>query len=329
MIPLWIFTGLSAFTLAATAAFFSITGLGALYAAAFIPVVIMASSIEMGKIAATFWLHRNYKRASKTIIVALSFLVISAMAITSGGVYGFLTKGHIDQETPIIDIQLRIDRLDQRITSQNDLVQREQTRLDQLDSVIDTLIEYDKISREDGARAVRAGQQEERNAIQASIDGAYSQIETLNDQRLPLKQGVAQTEAKLGPVKYLAALFGANTQNTIIYFTLLIVLLLDPFAILLIIATSISYTKWEEINKPIAKKKTKIVVKQYSPSKEEMVEFLEDPKVQEELLDDPILLDSVEDIINDIEERPQEDDQTDADTTNGWYDKNHPLPPRK
>jgi len=245
MIPLHYFTAFGAFFLATVAAYFSITGLGALYAAAFISIVIMGTAIEYGKIAATFWVHRNWKK-SKAWCSILVVVIVASMAVTSGGVYGFLTKGHIDQNTPITDTNLRIERIDNRISSNTSLITREETRLAQLDAVIQTLIDFDKISGKTGARAVRAGQKVERTEIQASIESAYDNIDKLRDQRLEFSQKITEVEAKLGPVKFLAALFQLDTEKTIIYFTLLIVLLLDPFAIMLIVATSMSYDRWRD-----------------------------------------------------------------------------------
>ena len=243
MIPLHYFTAFGALFLATVAAYFSITGLGALYAAAFIPIVIMGAAIEYGKIAATFWVHRNFKKSYLWSLM-LVFAIIASMAVTSGGVYGFLTKGHVDQNTPLTDTNLRIERIDNRIAANQSLIVREENRLAQLDAVIQTLIDFDKISGEDGARAVRANQESERTASQKSINTAYERIDGFRDQRLEFSQNVTEVEAKLGPVKFLAALFQLDTDKTIIYFTLLIVLLLDPFAILLVVATSMSYDRW-------------------------------------------------------------------------------------
>lgn len=244
MIPMWVFTGVGAFLLAACAAFFSITGLAALYAAAFIPVVIMAVTIEYGKISATFWLHRNYKKASKLLITLLAIAVIGSMAVTSGGVYGFLTKGHVDQETPLTDTNLRVERLNGKITAQRNIIDRAQQRIDQLDGVIQTLIDYDKISGPTGANAVREKQALERKSMQTAIDSSYTEIDRLSEQRLTLNQKNATIEAKLGPVRYLASLFKSDTDKAVQWFTLLIVLLLDPFAIMLVLATSSNYNEW-------------------------------------------------------------------------------------
>lgn len=354
MFPMWIFTAFGAFFLASVAAYFSIVGLGALYAAAFIAIVIMGTAVEYGKIAATFWLHRNYKQAPKWLVSMLIVVVISSMAITSGGVYGFLTKGHIDQETPLIDTNLRIERLDNRISTEKKSIDREDKSLDQLDQVIQTLIDYDKISGKTGARAVRNGQNKERSEILKSIDNSYKRIDDFRDKKLILKQKVTGVEAKLGPVKFLAALFNLDTDSTIRYFTLLVVLLLDPFAIMLVLATAVSYDRWRlrkgmKSGEPVIIEKEIIVEKEVLVEVEKIVEkivevpvevekivekeviierdapltmesvkeFLESPEIQEELVKHPELIQEVEKLIDEINKKRK---ITDKPSSAGWLD---------
>jgi len=355
MIPMWIFTGISAFLLASCAAFFSITGLAALYAAAFMPVVIMAVAIECGKISATFWLHRSAKKVSKLWTGLIAAAILGSMIVTSGGVYGFLTKGHLEQISPISDISLRVERIGNRINTETNIINRSQVRLDQLDGVIDTLIEYDKISGPTGATAVRKSQREERVEIQESIDFSYVRIDELRDQRLPLNRKVATVEAKLGPVKYLAALFNAGTDKTVQWFTFMIVVLLDPFAILMVIATSIGYDDWVkrrgfprgtkivevekivekiievpvevekivekiiEVEKIVEKEVINIVsevVREEVPlTMETLTEFLENPDMQQELVDNPELIEEVEKMLSRIK------DTEDRNKDSAWISK--------
>ena len=246
MIPNWVFTGVGAIFLAGVAGFFSITGLAALYAASFLPVVIMAIGIEYGKLAATFWVHKHFGKVWTGWIVGGVLLILAAMSITSGGVFGFLSKGHLDQGTPLADDALRIERLDSSINRDKRIIKSAQIRLDQLNKVVDTLINHEKISYKGGARDVLAQQKAERDDLNKSVDEANARIDKLLNERLTLSQKMNTGEAKLGPVKFLAKLFGADANNTVRYFTLVIVLLLDPFAIYLVIMTGIGYDRWKE-----------------------------------------------------------------------------------
>lgn len=356
MIPNWIFTGAGALMLASIAGFFSITGLGALYAASFIPVVIMAIGIEYGKIAATFWIHSNYKKVWSGWIVGAVFLILVAMGITSGGVFGFLSKGHLDQATPLADDALKIERIDSSINRDKRLIKSAERQLDQLDKVVDTLIKFDKISNKGGARDVRNKQKVERDELAKTINEANARIDTALNTRLNLSQAVNTVEAKLGPVKFLAELFGADPNNTVRYFTLAIVLLLDPFAIYLVIMTGIGYDRWRErkepeievrevikevikevevpvekiveklVEVPVEKETVNVVsevVREEIPlTMETLTEFLENQEIQDELVKHPELIDEVESLI----QRAKDRDESAAPTTTGWVrEKGQPM----
>ena len=346
MFPIYYFTGLASLFLASIAAYFSITGLGALYASAFVPIVIMGSGIEFGKIIATFWLHQNFKTAPIIWVFLLIVTVIGSMAITSGGVYGYLARSHLEQETPLTQKALQIERIDNRIQSEQDSIKRAQSRIDQLDGIVDTLIEFDKISGPTGSVAVRNSQQLERDQMQAAIDQAFENIDQLNDKKLTLQQSVASSEAKLGPVKYLAALLGLPTDQSVRYFTLLVVILLDPFAIMLVVATSISYTKHQStkntkqeqvreiikeievpvekiVEVPVEKVVERIVEVEKEFNFDHLTEFLEAQEVQQALVNDPKLLASVEQLIGRAQTKTTEPSKQNTDT--GWYNRKNPL----
>ena len=94
---LGILTLLVALCISGIAAYYSIIGLTAIFAAAFLPIVLMGSVLEVGKILTTVWLHQNWHRAPKIIRGYLTTAVIVLMFITSMGVFGFLSKSHIEQ----------------------------------------------------------------------------------------------------------------------------------------------------------------------------------------------------------------------------------------
>lgn len=248
-IPIYIFTGLAAIAMASVAAFFSITGLAALYAAAAIPVIVMGTTIEFSKIVSTVWLHHFWKKANMAMVGVLTLMVVASMAVTSGGVYGYLTGSHASQEAPGQQKQMTVDRIDQQIKAEQDKAARFEERLKSLDSIVST-------SLTQGTRGGRAADQinrrqaSERSQIQQELDAVYKRIDELSGQKLGVTQEQAQSEAKLGAVKYLAALFGADPSNAVMYFTLIMVLLLDPFAIILVIATQIAYENRKKENEP-------------------------------------------------------------------------------
>ena len=161
---LGITTLLVAICISIIAAYYSIIGLTAIFAAAFLPIVLMGSVLEIGKITATIWLKINWFRAPKLIRAYLVTAVIVIMFITSMGIFGFLSKSHVEQsalgneqiaqveiiEERLLRSQLKlerwtrnIDRLDKGETSNriDALITREQQRIKDTNARIQPLID--------------------------------------------------------------------------------------------------------------------------------------------------------------------------------------------
>lgn len=281
-IPLYIFTGLAAIAMAGVAAFFSITGLAALYAAAAVPVIVMGSCIEFSKIISTVWLHHFWKKSNFLMVGALLFMVVASMAVTSGGVYGYLTGSHASQEAPNQQKEMVITRYDQQIKVENDKVARFQERLKSLDGIVTTSMTQ---GTRGGVSADRINRRQstERKQIQDELDATYKRIDELSAQKLTVSQEQAESEAKLGAVKYLAALFGADPSNAVMYFTLIMVLLLDPFAIILVIATQIAYDHRKLSKDPTVKKGRTLVIPEITPEVKEILDTNDDETLGEAL----------------------------------------------
>ena len=285
-IPLYIFTGLAALAMAGVAAFFSITGLASLYTAAAIPVIVMGSCIEFSKIVSTVWLHEFWKKSNFLMVGILTCMVAASMAVTSGGVYGFLTGSHASQEAPNQQKQMIIDRYDQQLKVEQDKITRNQERLQSLDSIVTTSLTQGNFGGK-SADSINRRQKIERSTIQTDIDEAYKRVDVLSAEKLKVTQEQAESEVKLGAVKYLAALFGADPSNAVMYFTLVMVLLLDPFAIILVIATQIAYENRK--TRPVVDTPTDEILpnedllEQPTPP----VEYIDEAEEAEEVLTEP------------------------------------------
>lgn len=237
--------------LSVVAGYFSIIGLAALFAASAIPVIIMASGLEAAKVGSALWLHRHWHEAPLMIKSYLLAAVLVLMLISSIGIFGFLSKAHLEQEAPIAGQNLQIELIDQqiaqaqdRISRANSRIEREEQSLDELNGIIKTLEEYDKISGPDGSRAVRASQQQERKSIAARI---IEQEKIINEQLMIVDEltltktertiKVSAVEAKLGPLRYIMELLGQNdTGEAVRLMILLIMFAFDPVAILMALA---------------------------------------------------------------------------------------------
>jgi len=239
-----------ALSISAVAAYYSIAGLTAIFSAAVIPIIIMGIVLEIGKIAGVVWLHYNWKRAPLLIKSYLVPGVLALMLITSMGIYGFLSKAHLDQTISVGDNSIKIEQLQSKIDRERARIKNAETVLAQLDNAVDVLIKYDRIRGPSGAIATREKQKEERDKLAAIISAAQDEISKLLEQQALLKSEQVGFEAEVGPVKYLAALFNNDSnpspeelETAIRYVIIIIVLVFDPLAIVLIIAATQGF-KW-------------------------------------------------------------------------------------
>jgi hypothetical protein len=113
----------TALIISVSAAYYSILGLTAIFASAFWPIVILGSSLEVGKIVSTLWLHKYWHRAEIQYKIYLSAAVAILMVLTSMGVFGFLSKAHLDQAVPSGDIQAQVQIYDDKIKTQRDNIE--------------------------------------------------------------------------------------------------------------------------------------------------------------------------------------------------------------
>ena len=111
-----IITLLSALSIAGVAAWYSIIGLSALFGAAVGPVILMASTLEVGKLVSASWLYRNWHIAPKVLKIYLTVAVLGLMFITSMGIFGFLSRAHLEQAGSATEAQMKVERVDERIS---------------------------------------------------------------------------------------------------------------------------------------------------------------------------------------------------------------------
>jgi hypothetical protein len=224
--------------ISAVAAYFSLVGLGALFAATFWGVVVMAGVLEVGKIVATKWVHSNWQNPAAPWYFRGLFCVFIAalMTITSLGIYGYLSKGHLEQNAPLVGLNIQSAQLDTQLQQKQAENQQLMTRLDQIARITDK-------SLESGGRAglrASSSQKSEAAQIQKKIDANNQAINDLNTKLVPLKTQGAEVEAKLGPVKYVAELFGWDPESAVRIIICIIMIAFDPLALSLFIAGSIS-----------------------------------------------------------------------------------------
>ena len=241
-----------ALCLSAVAAFYSIVGLTAIFAAAVVPIIIMGSILEIAKLTVTVWLHEYWRQVKFTMKAYLVPAVGILMIITSMGIFGFLSKAHLDQAVPTGDVAAQVALIDEKIKTQRDNIEAARRALSQMDAQVDQLLGRSADERGvERAVQVRRNQTAERNRLQADIGRAQAEIARLNEQRAPIAADLRKVEAEVGPVKYIAALIygddpDANLlEKAVRWVIIILVVVFDPLAIFMLLAATESY-RWEQ-----------------------------------------------------------------------------------
>jgi len=235
----------SAITISVIAAWYSIAGLTAIFAAAVVPVIIMGGSLELGKIVATVWLHNNWKRVGWLYKTYLVPAIVFLMLLTSMGIFGFLSKAHSDQSLVSGDAMSKIAIYDEKITAERDNIAAAKKALEQMNTQVDQMMgRTDSDKGAERAVSIRRAQAKERNALQADITRAQKNIQALQEERAPLAAEFRKVEAEVGPIKYIAAfIYGDNPDTNVLeravrWVIILIVVVFDPLALCLILAAN-------------------------------------------------------------------------------------------
>ena len=246
---LTLITFISAISISLIAAGYSILGLATLFAGAYVPIIAMGSALEVGKLVAASWLYHNWRRnIPKSLKAYLFTSIIVLIFITSVGIFGFLSKAHLDQVKPTAGNTEQIALLDKKIKQEEKIIERAEKTLAQLDKALDVYIDKEYVSR--GLKE-RNKQKEERDLLNKSIDEAMEKIANLNNSKSSINIEQLKLEADVGPLKYVAELiYGDNAKDhfdsAVRIIILILIFVFDPLAVLLLIAANISLRQWQQ-----------------------------------------------------------------------------------
>ena len=141
-------TFISAISISLIAAGYSILGLATLFAGAYVPIIAMGSALEVGKLVAASWLYHNWRSdIPKTLKAYLFTAIIVLVFITSVGIFGFLSKAHLDQVKPTAGNTEQIALIDKKIKQEEMIIERAERTLNQLDKALDVYIDKEYVSR--------------------------------------------------------------------------------------------------------------------------------------------------------------------------------------
>ena len=248
---LTLLTFLSAISISVIAAGYSIIGLATLFAGATIPIIAMGSALEVGKLVAASWLYHNWRANIPRLLKAYLFsAIIILIFITSMGIFGFLSKAHLDQVKPVSGNNIKIELLDKQINQQNLIIERAEKQITLLDKALEVYIDKEYVTR--GLKE-RKKQEVERNSLNEAINNASDKIAELTNQKASLSLEQNKIEAEVGPIKYVAELiYGEQAQDNFDKAVRIVILILifvfDPLAVLLLIAANISLRQWRMKN---------------------------------------------------------------------------------
>ena len=211
-------TFLTAISLSGIAAYYSIIGLAAIFVGAFWPVVFMGSVLEVSKLVTASWLYRNWKVAPVLLKSYLTAAVVLLMLITSMGIFGFLSKAHIDStlNSGANTVELKTINQQEKITKE---------RLD-----------YLLARAKDPSTA--------SGKLDKQIQDTQKELTEISKKKLPLMKEDIKLSADVGPIKYVAQLIYGDTEDGIDKAVRLVIMIImvvfDPLAVLLLISANMS-----------------------------------------------------------------------------------------
>jgi len=238
---------LSGLAISGVAVYYSVVGLTAIFAAAAIPIIIMGIALEIGKIVATVWLKQNWSICPRPVKIYLITAIVLLMVITSMGIFGFLSKAHSDQSLVGGEILGQLAIYDEKIKTSKESIETKRRELKQMDEAVDQVMARSQDEKgADKSIALRKSQQRDRSRISSEIETEQKRLSELSNEAAPLRAQVRQVEAEVGPLKYIAAFFYGETDQTVleksvVWVILILIVVFDPLAIILLLASQISF----------------------------------------------------------------------------------------
>lgn len=236
-------TFMTGIILSGVAGFFSIIGLTTLFSGAYWSVVVMGTTLEISKLVAVSWLYNNWKRASRGLKIYLLTAILILMFITSMGIFGYLSRAHIEQKVSLsTGVGSDITVLQNQIKIKEDLIKDLDKQIMVIDSSIDKMLEKgqakDSLKASDSQRKKRDDLVNRKNSI-------ITELSPLKIQMVKHNNDYKKIESELGPIKYIAEwVYGPTDEKildkTVRYVIVILILVFDPLAVFLLIAYNVS-----------------------------------------------------------------------------------------
>lgn len=244
--------GLSALSVSASAAFYSISGLSKLFAGASLEVIIMASSLEIAKLVIASLLYQYWDTLNKTLRTYLTIATTVLILITSMGIYGFLSSAYQDTANKDGIVTQQITTLETKkglyIQTRDNLLKEKQS----LNELRGTLSKgaTTQFTDKKGNLVIRSNRAniKQMESTSKSDDKLTARLDAANDSIFALENRILEVKtsgvtSELGPLKYLSGLTGLPMDKIINYLLLVIIFVFDPLAIALVIAANFAFAQ--------------------------------------------------------------------------------------
>jgi hypothetical protein len=267
----------TALTIAATAALFSITGIGTLFAGAALSAMVMAGALELGKLVGISFLYRYWKELPFTLKSYMSIASIVLIIITSAGIYGYLSSAYAKVAADPLRMNAEVQILNSQAATLDEEIKRKTTRLDQIitlrgqqENRIDSLIVR---STTGNTTTIRNAQNQltelSRTAttLQREINQSSVQRDSLKAKSLTTDVAIT-TNSDIGTFVYISRAIGVELDTVVKWFILIIVLVFDPLSICLVLAYNFLVRR-EEKSEIQEEPKTFTIYDESPPEKQE------------------------------------------------------------
>jgi hypothetical protein len=240
---------ITAIGLSGVAAYYSVIGLAQIFPGSYWPIIIMGSVLEAAKLVTVSWLYNNWNITTRWMRYYFLIAVLLLMGITSMGIFGYLSKAHIEHSTslsPLIEKEMIYDA---KIKVQKETIEANRKNLLQLDAAVDQVMARSTDERgAERSNQIRKAQQKERLRAADEIARAQTEIQKITEEKSPISLEIKKAESDLGPIKYVAEVVYETQDRDLIdkavrLVIFVIIVVFDPLAILLLIAANQTYRK--------------------------------------------------------------------------------------
>ena len=223
----------------------------AIFAGATTAIAIMGIVLEIGKLICASWTFTNWKSCPVIMRSYFIIAVVVLMLITSLGIFGFLSRAHIQQSSPTALLEERIERIELKVVQRKSQVGRYEGRLDTLDKALQRYIELGAISK--GLAKIGA-MDNETSLLKTRISTLETEIDGLTDEKYELKTELNLALVEVGPIRYVASMLyddvsESQLEEAVRWIIILLIFVFDPLAVVLVIAANISLRDYRKERK--------------------------------------------------------------------------------